>query len=115
MDRIIYVVRYFVGCSLEICTTWWIMPRMVLACQWAGYDLARIARGHTPSPDDVLNAASVQWKLLQRRYDLLERKGIEGLVDRRASLVRDTFEWLSVIAAMHLVCLITRLKGRGSR
>lgn len=112
------LLKYLLGRLIELVMIRWIVKYLLIACAWAGYDLATIASRHTlPTVAQMWAGVEAQIFLLDRRLALLKSSTLpeEEIKEKVAELLTDQREFKRVILAMRLATLIWRLKGEYMR
>lgn len=112
------LLKYLLGRLIELIMTRWIVKHLLIACEWAGYDLATIAsRRSLPTTAQIWKGVAKQIFLLDRRLELLKSSTLpeEKLKEKVAELLADQRQFKRVIRAMRLATLIRRLKEEYER
>lgn len=112
------LLKYLLGRLIELILIRWIVRQLLIACAWAGYDLATIAsRRDLPTSAQVMVALRRQSFLLERRLQILKSTSLsdEKKEERVAALLADQREFRNVIRALRLAALIRRLKEEYER
>lgn len=110
----IALLKYLLGRLIELVMMRWIVKHLLIACTWAGYDLATIASRHAlPTVAQIWAGVETQIFLLDRRLAFLKASTLpdEEIKEKVAALLADQREFKRVILAMRLATLITRLKA----
>lgn len=112
------LLKYLLGRLIELIMMRWIVKQLLIACAWAGYDLATIAsRRSLPTTAQMWAGVERQIFLLDRRLALLKASTLpdEELKEKIAELLADQREFKRVIRAMRLATFIWRLKAEYMR